>query len=290
MAADERSFARAAMVLNMKQSTLSRKVLHLEDQLGFRLFDRTTRGARPTDVARPFLDAARQIIDDLDGLQRRAQALRMARRARLALGYSGSLFNGILAPSISDFLKHHPDIQFDGFERAPQRLFGALSAGLVDAIIAPCGLRGRDMMHMPLWREPLRVCFSPRHRLAGIDPIRWDDLKREHFVLPSGGMGSVFCELLVMRLGDPGEKPDISLQETGLDSILGLVSVTGKATLTAQAVPSQWVGTVECREVHESIGSAHIDFALHWNQYNANPALRHLRDILMRHTNSQEEM
>jgi DNA-binding transcriptional LysR family regulator len=43
--ADTQSFSRAAATLNVKQSTLSRRVLQLEDRLGVKLFERTTRGA-----------------------------------------------------------------------------------------------------------------------------------------------------------------------------------------------------------------------------------------------------
>lgn len=282
MAADERSFARAATAFNMKQSTLSRKVLRLEDQLGFRLFDRTTRGACPTDVARPFLDAARKIIDDLDGLQRHAQALQKRRQGRLALGYSGSLFSGALALPIGDFLKEHPDVQFDGYERSPEQLFEALRAGLVDAIIAPCGQRGRDEMQMPLWSEPLWVCFSSSHTLAKVDPIRWIDLKQAHFVLPAGGLGPVIRNILMLRLGDMAAETDVGFQETGPESILGLVSITGKATLTIQPVTSHLTEAVQCRQVYDAHGLAHLDFALHWCEANKNPALLHFREMLRR--------
>lgn len=43
--ADAQSFSRAAAALNVKQITLSRRVHQLEEQLGVKLFDRTTRGA-----------------------------------------------------------------------------------------------------------------------------------------------------------------------------------------------------------------------------------------------------
>lgn len=44
LTADTQSFSRAAATLNVKQSTLSRRVLQLEDRLGVKLFERTTRG------------------------------------------------------------------------------------------------------------------------------------------------------------------------------------------------------------------------------------------------------
>jgi DNA-binding transcriptional LysR family regulator len=47
--ADTTSFSRAASALNVKQSTLSKRIALLEDRLGIALFERTTRGAVPTE-------------------------------------------------------------------------------------------------------------------------------------------------------------------------------------------------------------------------------------------------
>lgn len=50
MTADTRSFSRAAAALNVKQSTLSRRVLQLKERLGVKLVERTTRGAKLTET------------------------------------------------------------------------------------------------------------------------------------------------------------------------------------------------------------------------------------------------
>ena len=73
MTADTQSFSRAAATLNVKQSTLSRRVLQLEDRLGVKLFERTTRGAEPTENGRVFIEQARRIVTDIDNLQTTAR-------------------------------------------------------------------------------------------------------------------------------------------------------------------------------------------------------------------------
>ena len=88
MSADLRSFSRAAARLNVKQATLSRSVLQLEDKLGVKLFGRTTRGAEPTEAGKVFLETARRIITDLDNLQTTARAV----------GYEGA--------QVSEFSEH----------------------------------------------------------------------------------------------------------------------------------------------------------------------------------------
>ena len=96
LTADTQSFARAAAKLNIKQSTLSRRVLQLEDQLGVKLFERTTRGAEPTENGKAFIEQARRIVTDVDNLQTTARAVSYGEQGRLAVGYGSTLMAGNL--------------------------------------------------------------------------------------------------------------------------------------------------------------------------------------------------
>ena len=96
LTADTQSFSRAAAKLNVKQSTLSRRVLQLEDQLGVKLFERTTRGAEPTENGKVFIEQARRIVTDVDNLQTTARAVSYGEQGRLAVGYGSTLMAGNL--------------------------------------------------------------------------------------------------------------------------------------------------------------------------------------------------
>jgi DNA-binding transcriptional LysR family regulator len=83
MTADTQSFSRAAAALNVKQSTLSRRVMQLEERLGVKLFERTTRGAEPTENGKVFIEQARRIVTDVDNLQTTARAVSYGEQGRL---------------------------------------------------------------------------------------------------------------------------------------------------------------------------------------------------------------
>lgn len=138
-AAEHRSFSRAAGRFNVKQSTLSQKVARLEDQLGFRLFERTTRGARPTRNAHLFLVEATELLARANRLEQRARACRSSERPSLSLAYSGDLFSRDTARILDALTSRHPDMCLQGYERQPARLFTELVAGQVDGVIAPLG-------------------------------------------------------------------------------------------------------------------------------------------------------
>jgi DNA-binding transcriptional LysR family regulator len=70
-AAQYRSLRQAAEALNIRQSTLSRGLRQLEHELGAVLFERTNGGTRPTPEGHEFLEAARRIVEETEGLAAR---------------------------------------------------------------------------------------------------------------------------------------------------------------------------------------------------------------------------
>ena len=66
LVAENLSFSRAAQVLGVRQSAVSRRVRALEDRLGVSLFERDTNGVRLTEAGRRFLDKARSGIAEID--------------------------------------------------------------------------------------------------------------------------------------------------------------------------------------------------------------------------------
>lgn len=67
--ADAQSFSRAVATRGVKQSALSCRVMLLEQRLGVKLFERTTREAEPTDNVRDVTEQIRRIFTDIDNIQ-----------------------------------------------------------------------------------------------------------------------------------------------------------------------------------------------------------------------------
>ena len=85
--ADELNFTRAAEKLGVSQQVLSEQVRRLEDELGLRIFDRTTRHVRVTSHGRPIVDEARAVVAAADALRDRARRLGAAQTGVVLLGY-----------------------------------------------------------------------------------------------------------------------------------------------------------------------------------------------------------
>lgn len=274
MTSDTQSFSRAAAVLNVKQSTLSRRVLQLEERLGVKLFERTTRGAEPTENGKVFIEQARRIVTDVDNLQTTARNVSYGLQGRLAVGYSSTLMAGNLRLAFSDYLTRYPDVQFDGVEAGPEKLLNCLQSRTIDAAVAPAGMEEPGVKTRPLWSERLMVALAGQHRLLDNERIYWQDLRREVFVVPSNGIGPILGNLLASRLTQQGYRPNIIVQDTSLESVLSIVPVGRFITIATEASQGVTWPDLNFREIYDSSGPARLEYALYWREENDNPALK----------------
>ncbi|MDF0542745.1 LysR family transcriptional regulator [Sphingobium sp. H39-3-25] len=272
--ADARSFSRAAATLNVKQITLSRRVKLLEDRLGVKLFERTTRGAETTENGRPFIEQARRIITDVDNLQTTARNVSYGLRGRIAVGYCSPIMAGNLKLAISDYLTKFEDVQFDGIEAGLEKLFHGLHSHVLDVAVAPIGLEEDGIASRRIWSERLYAVLPFDHALMEKEQIYWQDLRREAFVVPAGGLGPVFGNLITARLTEQGKRPSIIVQDTSLESVLSMVAAKRYISVATEA--SQGVTWTDLRflEIHDPTGPTRLEYALYWRRNNENPALQ----------------
>ncbi len=107
---DAGSFAKAGQRLRMSPPAVTRAISALEDRLGARLFQRTTRRLAITDVGTRFLDSARRILEDLGAAEREALGATTAPRGHLTVTTSVTLGRSLLAPIARQFLAEYPEI------------------------------------------------------------------------------------------------------------------------------------------------------------------------------------
>lgn len=272
--ADAKSFSRAAVILNVKQITLSRRVQQLEDRLGVKLFERTTRGAEITQNGRPFIEQARRIVTDVDNLRTTARNVSYGLKGRIAVGYCSPLMSGNLRLAIWDYLTKFADVQFDGVEASLEKLFHGLQSHALDVAVAPIGFGEDGIISRRIWSERLYAVLPGDHVLAEKEQLYWQDMRWEVFVVPSGGLGPIFGNLIAGRLTQQGKRPNIIVQDTSLESVLSMVAAKRYISVATEA--SQGVSWTDVRfhEIHDPTGPARLEYALYWRKDNENPALQ----------------
>src|ERR1700722_9623795 len=108
--ADLRGFAPAARKLGISPSGVTRLVAALEERLGARLLQRTTRSVTLTDIGTRYLERARRVLADLEEAEGSVQAERTQPSGRLVI--SGPIGFGRLhvSPVMSTYLKRYPEV------------------------------------------------------------------------------------------------------------------------------------------------------------------------------------
>ncbi|MEM0987967.1 MAG: LysR substrate-binding domain-containing protein [Pseudomonadota bacterium] len=107
------SFAAAAKALAMTPSGVSRRIGRLEERLGVRLLNRTTRRLSLTDAGERYHLRALQIIADIDEAEREAADLQGAPRGRLRITAGNAYGSHRLMPLIPDFLAKYPEVEIE---------------------------------------------------------------------------------------------------------------------------------------------------------------------------------
>ncbi|MFL6707863.1 MAG: LysR family transcriptional regulator [Massilia sp.] len=112
---EERSFAAAARKLDMSPAAVTRAVLTLENSLGVKLLQRTTRSVRLTDAGQRYLDDARHILTMVAEADETASGLNSSPQGQLNVTAPVLFGKLYVVPSIVAFLSRHPAVQVSAF-------------------------------------------------------------------------------------------------------------------------------------------------------------------------------
>jgi DNA-binding transcriptional LysR family regulator len=169
----EESFSGAARHLGMSPQLVSKYVARLEEQLGVRLLNRSTRRLNLTEAGRAYADRCRQILADVDELE--SAVGEMTTRARGTLRINGPMAFGVthLAPAIAAYQAKHPDVDVEFVMN--DHIVDILAEGF-DLAIRIGRLEESALVARYLAPVRLMVCASPGYLARKGTPVTPRDL------------------------------------------------------------------------------------------------------------------
>jgi DNA-binding transcriptional LysR family regulator len=136
--AEELHFARAAERLHIEQSPLSRAIKELEEDLGVRLFERSTRSTKLTHAGYIFLEHVTRVFAVINQASAGAKAVAAGHHGQLSIALSDSISQGRLTALLALCREKEPDVDIRLYEVPFAQQVKGLSGDLYDAGFAQC--------------------------------------------------------------------------------------------------------------------------------------------------------
>ena len=170
------SFRAAALELGMSTTALSNSIAKLEQRLGIRLFNRTTRSVSLTDAGRTFVERVGPAMTDIHDAMLAAQSLQQTPAGTLRINAFATAAREVMAPIILAFLERYPQVHIDLVTEG--RIVDIVAAGF-DLGLRPADLVPHDMIAVPLGlKRSNAVVASPDFLRIHGRPVVPDDLYR----------------------------------------------------------------------------------------------------------------
>lgn len=177
---EDGSFSRAAHSLRLSPSAVSKVIARLEDRLGVRLIQRTTRRLALTAEGRLFHDRCREILDEIAAAEELVAGSRLRPRGVLRVGLSHGFGMSQIVPLVPLFAERYPDVELQ-LAFADRRV--DLVAEGLDLAIRLGPVRDEALIARRLCEHSRIVCAAPSYLARHGAPATPADLARHNCIL-----------------------------------------------------------------------------------------------------------
>jgi DNA-binding transcriptional LysR family regulator len=170
------SFRAAALDLGISTTALSNSIAKLEQRLGIRLFNRTTRSVSLTDAGKTFVERVGPAMTDIHDAMLAAQSLQEIPTGTLRINAFATAAREVMEPLMLSFLQRYPQVHIDLVTEG--RIVDIVAAGF-DIGLRPADLVPADMIAVPLGlKRSNAVVASPEFLRSHGTPMVPTDLYR----------------------------------------------------------------------------------------------------------------
>jgi DNA-binding transcriptional LysR family regulator len=241
--AQTNSFGKAAEALAVTQPALSTAIKQLENQLGTKLFDRTThhiqltrQGAVVLEYAKYLLNTATNAFDDIK------QAIETGRH-RIRIGIVPSAMT-LTAAAVARYIKRHgEEVEIILSDMPNDTLLNALHTGELDFCVGIKPPSSISLETVTLFEDELVLIVARTHPLARLKEVQWRQMEGEEIILFT--QGSVW-EFASVALRQHGLAPSKLYQVVFSESLYGIV----RAGIAIGIMPSLYTAYLKDRALH----------------------------------------
>ncbi len=272
---EEEHYGRAAERLHVAQPALSRQIQDLENEIGFRLFERLPRGVRLSAAGELFLTDARRILQEVEEAKLRAERVAKGMAGTLRIGFMETLsWHGVVPDALRRFRKHQPDVELQLHAMRSLLQIEAVRSDRLDAGFVFSATHMEGNLAQRLVARYKTILAAPKgHSLTKRSNLRLRDLQEVPFAWISRWVNPSYYDSLMHACFRGGLKSPRIVQE-GVDQAMTLSLVACRIGFTFAADEARW----QCPRGVTFLPVVDLDFEipiyLIWRKDNPSPLLK----------------
>jgi DNA-binding transcriptional LysR family regulator len=180
------SFTLAADHLNVTQSALSGQIKELEQMLGVRVVERTTRKTQLSELGRELYPLFDKMLQDLDRAMADIASRKALKQGSVRVAAPQMLSCTLLPEAIAAYHTQYPDVQVRLADSPVEQVSARVFSGEADFGIGPERDATAEIEAQPLFEMPFVVVYPPGHALDQRERITWTDVSAFPFIALQG--------------------------------------------------------------------------------------------------------
>jgi DNA-binding transcriptional LysR family regulator len=237
------SFHAAAGALHLSSPALSHRIANLEETLGARLFERTTRQVTLTPIGRELSTKARHLLNEVEGALLGIRDLTQGWKSAVVIACVPSAAYYFLPRVLLRYQKAFPSVHVRIMDEGANDSLSRVLRGEAEFGLNFMGAEQGEIEFEPIMHEEFVLICRRRDPLAGRRKVAWAELSGRRFIGVSRSSGSGIRLLLDLALAEAPERPNFCYEVRHISLLPALVEAgLGIAALPRSAVPDSGRG------------------------------------------------
>ena len=282
--AELNNFRRAAESVHISQPAFSRRIEKLEQALGVKLLERTTRRVSLTAVGRDFARKVVHWLDDLDVTLLAVRGVAATRMGEVKVACVPSTVYYFLSQSIRRYRETYPKVRIRVFDAGASEVLDAVARGEADFGLNFIGSQEPEIDFRPLLEERFVAACRRDHPLAKKRRVTWPELAAYDYIAVAKTSGNRL--LLDQALAGVAGVPQPLYEAQHVTTMLGLVEAgLGVAAVPAMAMPARDHPLLVSVPLEEPVVTRHVGLIRRAGR-SLSPAAQQLYDFFAEATSA----
>ena len=275
--AETLSYTNAANRLYVTQSSLTRTIQQMEEELGFQLFDRSRRSVALTVAGQSFYQNCEVILEDYYDAVEKARYAQEGNIGIVRFATHVYTINSVVYDILGGFQAEHPGILLKISSSDTEHMIHDLNEGKIDCAVCTGKPAGRNIERIVLRRYRDCIVVSPRHPLAEREEVSFEELKQERFAVISRSLAGRGFEEVRSKARSAGF--DVRIEENA-DSVAHLLSIVSTGRYVTLLSDNYKRLVADKLRFVPLADEGTVDLSFIWNRNSTNPCVKVLADYI----------